>query len=583
MRELVSKAEFARATQLERLGMAGMVTPLMRLTGLTKINQIYDQIHDLHGLAFIEAFAQQMEIEAIWEGLGLKKIPKEGPFITIANHPYGAWDGLLLLQMMAQHRPDFKVLANFLLQQVEPIRDYFIPVDSIEARHDVYGSMGGMKQALAHLEQGHPLGIFPAGEVSSFQPKTRTITDRAWQRPTIKLIEKAGVPVIPIHFQGANSPLFHLMGMLHPALRTARIPQETLNKKRTTIHARMGSPITVREQKRVDGVDRLGRYLRARVYSLGSGLQVERFFQGRIALPKKSVPVAQTVAPERIQADLDALHDDQKLCSQMEFDVYLAAAQQIPHVLQEIGRLREVTFREVGEGTGQATDLDEYDLYYLHLFLYDREAQRIAGAYRLGKGDEIMLKYGKKGFYTHSLFRMRDGLQPVLSTAVELGRSFILKEYQRKRLSLFLLWKGIHTFLMSQKQYRYLIGPVTISNDYSSFSKSLIVTLIEQYFFDHELAKHVEPRKPFKPKLQRIDPADLLATMANPSDLKQVDKILEDIEPEHFKLPILLKKYIKQNARIIAFNVDPSFNNALDGLMVLDLTELPDATHENMS
>ncbi len=583
MRELVSKAEFARATQLEKLGMSGVVAPLMHLTGLAKINEIYDEIYGLSDLDFIDALLQRMGIEATWEGNGLSKIPTSGPFITISNHPYGAWDGLLLIQMMAQRRPDFKVMANFLLQQVEPIQDFFIPVNPLGEYPDVYRSITGMKRALTHLQEGHPLGLFPAGEVSTFQPKSRTITDRAWQSQAIKLIEKAGVPVIPIHFRGANSPLFHLMGMIHPALRTARLPHETLNKKHTTIHVRVGSPISTREQKQVEGVDRLGRYLRARVYSMGSGLEVERFFKRRFSFPRKTVPVAEPTPAKDIWQDIAALHADQRLCSQMEFEVYLAAAPQIPHVLREIGRLRELTFREVGEGTGQPRDLDEYDLYYLHLFLYDRKAQQIAGAYRLGKGDEIMLKFGQKGFYTFSLFRMKAGFNGILRQSVELGRSFILRDYQRKRLSLFLLWKGIHIFLMSQSQYRYLIGPVTISNDYSTLSKSLIVALIEKYFFDQELAQHVEPRKAFRPKLKRVNPDDLLAGIAGASDLKQVDKVLEDIEPAHFKLPILLKKYIKQNARIVAFNVDPAFNHALDGLMVLDLTELPEATQENMS
>ncbi|MEM9986511.1 MAG: lysophospholipid acyltransferase family protein, partial [Bacteroidota bacterium] len=550
---------------------------------LILVKQIYNEIYQLQGLDFIDAFMKRMEIEVHWEGNGLEKIPQEGAFVTVCNHPFGAWDGLLLIHMMVQRRPDFKVMANFLLQQVSPLESFFIPVNPLDENLAAKSSIGGMKQALTHLKEGHPLGIFPAGEVSSFQPKARTITDRAWQRPALKLIEKAQVPVIPIHFQGTNSPIFQLMGMIHPVLRTARLPKETLNKKRTRIHAQVGSPISIIEQKRIEETDRLGRYLRARVYSLGSGLPVERFFKRRLSFPKKASPIAQPTSRDLLEQDISRLREDQKLCSQMEFDVFLAPAAQIPHVLKEIGRLREITFREVGEGTGQASDLDEYDLYYLHLFLYDREAGRIAGAYRLGRGDEILLKYGKKGFYTYSLFKMKPDLEPVLRRSVELGRSFILKEYQRKRLSLFLLWKGIHTFLVSQEQFGYLIGPVTISNDYSTLSKSLIVALIERFFFDHELSPYVEPRKPFKPKLKQVNPDDLLAAVADAKDLKQVDKVLEYIEPYHFKLPILLKKYIKQNARIVAFNVDPSFNNALDGLMILDLKELPEATHENMS
>jgi putative hemolysin len=582
MRELVSKAEFARATQLQKYGMAGVAGPLMRLTGLARMNELYSELAGLQGLDFIDAFMSRMEIEVDWEGNGLDKIPKEGPFITVSNHPFGAWDSIILLHQMARLRPDFKVMANFLLQSIEPLHAYLIPINPLDPKQDGFNSFGGIKQVMTHLKEGHPLGLFPAGEVSSFQPKARTITDRAWQRLDVKLIEKAGVPVIPIHLRGANSPLFHLMGMIHPALQAARLSQEAHQKRHFAIHVRVGSPITLRELQQVQGIDRLSRFLRARVYSLGSGLEVNRFFRRRLSFPHKTQPLDPPVAVEALLTDIRGLHSDQLICSQMEFDVYLVAAAQGPNILREIGRLREATFRAVGEGTGQASDLDEYDLYYLHLFLWDREAQCIAGAYRLGKGDEIMLKYGKKGFYTHSLFKMKPGIQPVLSQAVELGRSFILKEYQRKRLSLFLLWKGIHSYLVSQRQYRYLIGPVTISNDYSTFSKSLIVTLIERYFFDHDLAKHVQPRKAFHPKIKRVNPDDLLAGLSGEADLRQVDKILEDIEPAHFKLPILLKKYIKQNARIIGFNVDPSFNNALDGLMVLDLTELPDATSENM-
>jgi len=582
MHELVTKAEFARATQLQKFGLGGVAGPLMRLTGLVKINKMYDHLHTLKGVEFIEAFVREMDIEVEWEGNGLDKIPKEGAFVTVSNHPFGTWDGLILLQQMLHYREDFAVMANFLLQQVEPLQEYFIPVNPLENHQASYSSISGMKRALRHLKEGHPLGLFPAGEVSTFHPKSRAITDRGWQKPALKLIERANVPVIPIYFEGNNSPLFHIMGMIHPALRTVRLPKETLKKKHAKILVKVGSPLSTKEIQRVQGADRLGRYLRARVYSMGSGLEVERFFNKRINLSlSKEKPIAEPTPTEKIARDIAGLREDQKLCSQMEFDVFVAAAPQIPNVLREIGRLREVTFREVGEGTGHATDLDEYDLYYLHLFMWDRENQEIVGAYRLGQGDEIMLKYGKKGFYTFSLFRMKKGLNEHLTRSVELGRSFIQKSYQRKRLSLFLLWKGIHTYLSRSPQYKYLVGPVTISNDYSTLSKGFIVALIERFFFDHELAAHVKPRKRFKPKFKKVNLEDLLEGV-DAKNLKQVDRLLEEIEPAHFKLPILLKKYIKQNARIIAFNVDPAFNNALDGLMILDMSELPEATSENM-
>ncbi|MEL6696268.1 MAG: GNAT family N-acyltransferase [Bacteroidota bacterium] len=582
MKELVSKAEFVRATQLERYGMAGVAGPLMRLTGLFKFNKLYQEIQEKEGLEFIDAFMERMDIEVEWEGKGLQKIPKEGPFITISNHPFGTWDGLILLKHLAKDCPHFKVMANRLVQQVEPIKDYFIWVNPMEAQGSAI-NVAGMKHALEHLKAGHPLGLFPAGEVSTFQPKSLTVSDRAWQRPAVKLIQKAGVPVIPIYFSGANSPLFHLMGMIHPLFRTAQIPRESLKMAHSKVRVRVGSPISVRDIKQIDGVDRLGRYLRARTYSIGSNLEVGTFFgsRSRNKPTQKEQPIVDPRPQHLILKEIEALGEEHKLTSQAEFDIYVAAAQQIPNLLQEIGRSREVTFRSVGEGTGQSKDLDEFDLYYLHLIMWDRENKKIVGAYRMGQGDLIIKKYGKQGFYTSSLFHMKDDLVPVLRQSVELGRSFIMEEYQRKRLPLFLLWRGIYTFLKGQPQYRYLIGPVSISNDYTDVAKSLMVAMIERYFFDPELSQYIQPRKQFRPKIRKIDLNDLLDGVGD--NLKQIDRLIEEIEPSHFRLPVLLKKYIRQNARIIGFNVDPLFNDALDGFMVMDLTELPEATEENMT
>lgn len=582
MKELVTKEEFARATQLERFGMAGVAGPLMRLTGLARINRIYNEMPDLKGVAFIDALLERMEVEVEWEGRGLDRIPESGAFISISNHPFGAWDGLILLKLMLDRRPDFKVLGHTILPQVAPVAAYVISGHTSQNNQADPLSVVGLKRALEHIQAGNPLGIFPAGEVSTFQPKTRTISDHVWQRSAIKLIEKAEVPIIPIYFQGGNSPLFHLMGMIHPALQNVRLPKETLKRKQSTIKVRIGSPITTREIRSIQGVDRLGRYLRARTYSLGSDLEVNTFFKRpNFQFPQKEKPLAIAKSKHIISQEFAQLDDDFRMCEQAEFDVFCVPATHIPHALQEIGRLREVTFRAVGEGTGHERDLDEYDLYYFHLILWDKEAQQIAGAYRMGPGDLIMQRYGKKGFYTFSLFRMDDPFNLILKQSVELGRSFILEEYQKKRLPLYLLWKGIYNFLQAQPQYRYLIGPVSISNDYSTLSKGLIVSLIERFFWDEELARYIQPRKRFKPKLKRVDPADLIAGIGD--NLKRFDRLIEEIEPRHFRLPILLKKYIRQNARIICFNVDPAFNNALDGFMIMDLQDIPEATEESMN
>ena len=579
MTELVTREAFIKATHLDRLKLGAAAGPLMRLSGITRFNRLYDEIHLLEGMNFIEAFMHQMQIEFEVQGKGLERIPKEGAFIAVSNHPYGMWDGLVMLKLLASRRPDFKVMANFLLQQIPQVREFMVATSSMEDLDGSYVNVRGMKQVMTHLKNGHPLGVFPAGEVSTFHRRDRGISDRAWQKQAVKLIANAEVPVIPIYFEGGNSALFHLMGLIHPTLQAATIPSETLRKRKTTIKVRIGSPISVKEQKKIGSQDRLGRYLRARVYSLESELEVQAFFRPRFSFPTKNKDIAAPANQELIVQEVEKLRLAGRLiCAQAEFDIFEARASEIPHGLQEIGRRREITFRVVGEGTGHDRDLDEYDLYYRHLFLWDREAGEIAGAYRMGLGDEIMMKYGKRGFYTFSLFNMKQGMVPLLSQSVELGRSFILPDYQRKRLPLFLLWKGIRQFLLRNLQYRYLIGPVSISNDYSTLSKSFMVAFIRHYFFDHDLAKLIKPRKRFKPQVSKVEVEDLLEGTTD--DIQMADRLVEELEPKHARLPVLLKKYIKQNARIIGFNVDPKFMNALDGFMVLDIQNLPSEAEE---
>ncbi len=244
----------------------------------------------------------------------------------------------------------------------------------------------------------------------------------------------------------------------------------------------------------------------------------------------------------------------------------------IPNIIKEIGRLREMTFRLIGEGTNKSSDLDGYDIYYHHLFIWDTEAKVIVGAYRIGRGDEIFFSMGKQGFYTSSLFKIKDQFYPVLRKSLELGRSWIRKEYQQKPLPLFLLWKGILKYLLTHPQYRYLIGPVSISNSFSKFSKSLIVNYITRFHFDHEMAEYVKPKKRFKVDFSKID-SDLL--LESKDSLKSLDSLISEIEVSHMKVPVLLRQYIALNAKIICFNIDPKFADSLDGFLILDLENIP--------
>ncbi len=577
MKKLIPEEAIATATKLPK---DNPIIPLLsRVARIDKVNELYDDICKEEGLKAIDRLFATLDVEIEFDKELLAHIPKTGPFIVVANHPFGALDGLALIKLIGEVRPDFKVMANFLLQNVEPIKDYFLSVNPFEQMKGAYNNVSGLKAALQHVEAGFPLGLFPAGEVSTFQGDLKTIADRKWQNSAIKIIKKAKVPVVPVYFDGANSRIFHLLGLIHPGLRTLALPSEMLKKKGKSLRIKIGKPIAAKDMEMFTNVDQLGRYLRAKTYALGSSFDVRRDYFRLFRFPKNSDPIIDAVDSSLIKKEIDSI-DSFKTLTYDVFDCYVVGSQYIPNILKEIGRLREVTFRAVGEGTNKSIDLDEYDLYYDHLILWDREAQKIAGAYRIGNGPDIMSKYGSKGLYTSSLFRMSRKMNPILSQSIELGRSFIVQEYQKHRLSLFLLWKGILFYLLANPRFRYIIGPVSISNNYQEVSKELIIQFIERNHFDRELSKHVEPRNAFRPKTKNVDTAALLE--ASSSDIKKMDKIIADIEPSSFTMPVLLKKYLQQNAKILSFNADPKFNNALDGLMLLDLQNLPADTVETL-
>jgi hypothetical protein len=347
---------------------------------------------------------------------------------------------------------------------------------------------------------------------------------------------------------------------------------------------RIGSPIPVEELQAFEKVDRMGRYLRAKVEALGSPLKedLRKFYHlPNLRALKKPQAIVPPVPAHKLIYEVEQLRNaGQVLHTKKNFEVMYASAHQIPNLLNEIGRLREITFREVGEGTNRKIDVDEFDIYYKHLFVWDSEANKLAGAYRLGEGVEIMQKYGPKGFYITTLFHLKPAFNNILKQALELGRSFVIKEYQQKPLPLFLLWQGILAYLLQHPEYQYIIGPVSISNNYSKLSKSFLIGFIKQNYFDHELAKLVTARKEFMVDEEHASMNILMERFAD--DVGKLDKLISEIEPERYKVPVLLKKYIKQNAKIISFNIDPKFNDAIDGLMILNLDDLPEGTLANL-
>lgn len=572
--KVITTEEFAKATKLDKLKMPGLAALLMELMKINEVNKLFGQAQPKQGPEFVDAVLEGCGIKIEYDERELKNIPATGSFIAIANHPYGGIEGMVLLKLLCTVRPDAKLMANFLLKKIPNLSDYFVAVNPFEnVEHS--SSISGLKNTLELLAKGTPIGIFPAGEVSTYKVDKQQVTDRMWHPVVGKIIAKAKVPVVPVYFHGNNGLLFNLLSLIHPALRTAKLPSELFNKQGHTIRLRIGKPINIEDIPEYTNSAKLLSFLRARTYALGTGLEDEKkIFNPRNIFKIKKQPkdIVPEISSTILEKEIGHLREDYRILTEKNYEVFITPTSLIPNIIREIGRLREVTFREIGEGTNKATDLDEYDIYYHHLFIWDTEAKLIVGAYRIGLGDEIFYSIGKKGFYISELFKIKTQFTPVLKKSIELGRSWVRKEYQQKPLPLFLLWKGILKYLIDNPRYRYLIGPVSISNSFSKFSKSLIVDYINRNHFDHEMAQFVRPRKKFKVDFSSID-TDLL--MSGGDTFKGLDNLISEVETHNMKVPVMLRQYIALNAKIICFNIDPKFADCLDGFLVLDLEKVP--------
>jgi putative hemolysin len=578
---IVSAREVAKVMKLENLGPLGTTIGwlVLKTTKLSQLNKEYQKRKSLNGIDFIDSILEGFEIDFEIPEKDLKRIPKSGAFITISNHPLGGIDGMILMKLLLHQRPDYKVIANFLLHRLDPLKPYIMPVNPFEDHKEAKSSLGGIKQAISHLKNGKALGMFPSGEVSTYKDE-KVIVDKPWDPAAMKLIQKAKVPVLPIYFHAKNSLFFYRLASMSDILRTAKLPSEMLSQKRRKIKVRIGNPISVQDQLEQTNLEAFTAFLRQKTYMLANVFERKNLFEKiprNLKLPKTPKKIAVEMAEALMEIEVENCRKmDKRLLSSKNYEVFLAKKEVIPNIMTELGRLREITFRAVGEGTNNATDLDKFDEYYHHLFLWDNEAKKVAGAYRMGMGNEIYVKYGIDGFYLQELFRFEPELHKMMSQSIEMGRAFIIKEYQQKPMPLFLLWKGIVHCTLRFPQHKYLIGGVSISNKFSNFSKSLMIEFMKSHYYDPYIAQYIKPKKEFKIKLKDAD-KDFVFD-ASEADLNKFDKIIDEIEPENIRLPVLIKKYIKQNAKVVAFNVDPLFNNAIDGLMYIRIADLPEST-----
>ncbi len=577
---LVTSKEISQVIGLEKFGFLGTFVgwSLLRVLRISTINKIYENNKHKTDLEFLNGVLDDCNIKFEIPQEDLKRVPKEGAFITVSNHPLGGIDGVLLLKLLIEKRADYKIIANFLLHRIEPLKPYVMPVNPFETRKDVKSSVAGIKGALLHLREGKPLGIFPAGEVSTYKDGKLKV-DKPWEEGAVRLIQKANVPVIPIYFHAKNSRLFYFLSKISDTLRTAKLPSEVISQEGRIIKVRIGKPISVADQNEYKELSAFSEFIRKKTYMLANPFEKKTKILSteKIKIKKPAKKITAQRNPNLFVKEIAALREKEvRLLETKNYEVFFASAKDIPNLLHEIGRLREITFREVGEGTNKEIDLDKFDKYYHHLLLWDREANCLAGAYRMGLGKEIYKKYGINGFYIQTLFRIEPELYQMMENTIEMGRAFIIGEYQQKPMPLFLLWKGIVHVTLRYPEYKYLMGGVSISNQFSDFSKSLMIEFMKSHYYDPYVAQYIYPKKEYKVKLKDGD-KDFVFD-ATKADMQKFDKIIDEIEPGALRIPVLIKKYVKQNARLVAFNVDPKFNNAVDGLMYIKVSDIPDST-----
>lgn len=579
MNNLTEESGISRQALQEATGLHGIwgrivSNAIYDLLGMKAYNKLYNSKPRPEGPDFSKGVLEDLGVTWDIPEEQLARIPSEGGFITVSNHHFGSLDGMILNAVIASRRPDYKILTTFYLSLIKNLRDSFIPVDNFASGGAK--SIAGIRQALSHIHNGGALGLFPAGEVATWQKKAdrtswgkkRIVEDKPWAENMMNLIKKSGLPVIPIYFDGQNSRLFHILGQIHPALRTLRLVREMFNKKGTHIKVRIGQPIAPAQ---IAGFDTkaLGAYLRNYCYALEAQCIESR---PMTVDPASQEPIADAVDPELVRSQMEALDGSRILFETGDYRAYLIKQAEAPDALRELYRLREVTFRAIGEGSGKAIDTDIFDAAYDHLILWSISNREIVGAYRFGYGSELIKPGDPSGFYSASLLRFGPDATGLLSRSMELGRSFIVEKYQREVLPLKMLFAGLCVGTTLKPGVDYTIGLVSFSAALPEFYKSLAVYFLQKYFAypDSEFSK---PTHPFRYDFLRIDPEALLSGLDG--DIDAFDRLIGAISDGKFRIPVLARKYFNGGAKATCFNVDPTFSNCLDAMIVLRLCDFP--------
>ncbi|MBR6972032.1 MAG: lysophospholipid acyltransferase family protein [Bacteroidales bacterium] len=572
--KVINKSEVKKSMKIPGIPGSLLAAMTMKIAGLDKLNELYDRLADYKGVEFSDKVLESLDITLNVNTSALENIPKEGGVVITSNHPFGGLDGLAALSILGKVRKDVKILTNFILSKVPNVSDHFIPINTTYAFGKFTApTISGLRQAEEHLLKGGLLVIFPAGEVSSWNNQGKVVEDAEWMTYISRQVRRSKCPVIPMYFHGKNSKYFQWLGRISTKLSDLRFTGEIFDKKGKEIKVRIGSVIQHAELEKFQEDKIVAKFLRSRSYMLEADTieKDESVYTTRLG---DFVPT--DVLLKELEENKDAHLFDVGTLS-----CYLFDYSRIPNIMREIAVRREEAFRAVGEGTNNSLDTDPYDVYYKHLVLWDNTTKDLVGAYRLGLGADILREKGIHGFYADTLFRYSDKFAPVLEKCVELGRSFVCVSHQKDTLALMLLLKGLFYTLMKYPEYKYLIGPVSISSWYPMLYRSVMIHYLKQFHRNPAYDDMTNPKTPFVPDFGRVDPDALL--FGKTANLEMFDRYLLRMSGGQYRLPPLLKKYIKMGSKIIDYNVDPDFNYCVDGLIMLALEDIPTDDLDSLS
>lgn len=545
------------------------------LLGFTHFNVAHDRIEeDWENGSKENFFALACKhANLLYDVDGLDNIPKEGACVVVCNHPHGMSDGLIFGDIAMKVRSDIRIIVNEWLDYVRGMRPYTIKVDVYGGDAAKRANMQGIRETIKWLREGHCILVFPSGSAATFSWRDARVIDDPWQTNIASIIRKTGATAVPMNIAGRTGLLFQAVSCVAKSRRAALLAREVKRDCRMRQQIHIGRPIAPSTIAQLPDDQSLSDYLR-----LSSCLLRYPLVSTAVTKPERDMaPVDAPEDPEVLQKELDGIPEDIIYSNDTTgLTVYAAEAAKIPHMLHEIGVRRELTFRAVGEGTGLSADLDDYDYHYVHLIMWDTKKKALAGAYRMGRTDKIVARKGRKGIYNSLFFHLCHQFVQALDNGLDMGRAIITAPYQRLAASLDTLWMGIGRFLVKHPEYRYLYGTVSVSQDYTPASRSLILSYLRQFAMEPWLSRYIhayEPPRALEIGLRSQDRRLLKSALP---ELKQLDAQVRALEPDGKGIPVLLRQYLRLGGRMVAFNVDPDFGSTLDCFVVVDLEKAPE-------